>query len=281
MSEAVFEAVLETSLAWCTERLQRHAISSSIAPLMIGVNGAQGIGKTTLTGKLVRSLSSRGVKALSISIDDFYLTHSEQLILSARFADNPFLRQRGFPGTHDIDLGGRILSQLSRRSDTSLGSVQKLLIPSYDKSAFSGLGDRRAEENWREVGEGLDVVFLEGWMLGFAPVAAEQLPNDYFLPINDFLFSYESWVEQLDTFIFLDATSYEFTLSWRVEAEEEMRHSGRAAMSQSQIYNYISQFIPAYETYIPEFRRWVENRPNALHIRIDKNRNGVVAKAKC
>lgn len=46
-------------------------------------------------------------------------------------------------------------------------------IPRYDKSARGGKGDRAPEGEWGIVKTPVDIVLLEGWMLGF-----EALPDD-------------------------------------------------------------------------------------------------------
>ena len=40
-------------------------------------------------------------------------------------------------------------------------------MPRYDKSAHEGKGDRAKEEDWDKVDGPLDLVIVEGWMLGF------------------------------------------------------------------------------------------------------------------
>jgi D-glycerate 3-kinase len=59
----------------------------------------------------------------------------------------------------------------------------------YDKSAYSGQGDRADPSTWPAAAAPVDVVLFEGWMLGFAPVAdAEAAAVDPNLaPVNAFL----------------------------------------------------------------------------------------------
>ena len=71
-------------------------------PLIIGINGAQGSGKTTLAALMVSLFAQHGLKAVSLSIDDFYCTRAERFQLADKV--NPLLRSRGVPGTHDIAL---------------------------------------------------------------------------------------------------------------------------------------------------------------------------------
>lgn len=68
-------------------------------PFIIGLNGVQGVGKTTLVRALAETLQGReGLPTLVVSIDDFYLTHAEQLALAAAHPDNGLVQYRGEPG---------------------------------------------------------------------------------------------------------------------------------------------------------------------------------------
>lgn len=46
-------------------------------------------------------------------------------------------------------------------------SQDEILIPRYDKSAYGGKGDRAPKDQWQKVQGPLDLVIVEGWMLGF------------------------------------------------------------------------------------------------------------------
>ena len=59
----------------------------------------QGVGKTTLVKALAETLQEReGLNTLVVSIDDFYLTHEEQLRLAEENSDNALVQYRGEPG---------------------------------------------------------------------------------------------------------------------------------------------------------------------------------------
>lgn len=69
-----------------------------LPPLMIGLNGMQGVGKTTLVAALAGALEARGVRTLVCSVDDFYLTHGDQRALAEAHPDNALVQHRGEPG---------------------------------------------------------------------------------------------------------------------------------------------------------------------------------------
>jgi D-glycerate 3-kinase len=137
---------------------------------VIAISGPQGSGKTTLTSHLTTYLTQAfKVKVLSISIDDFYLPHTE---LTERGKQNRLWKHRGLPGTHDFQLAREFFETLL--SDHC--SPKSLKLPQYDKSAYSGAGDRIAESQWITIDpEAISVVILEGWCVAFQPIAFSSL----------------------------------------------------------------------------------------------------------
>jgi D-glycerate 3-kinase len=110
-----------------------------------------------------------------ISLDDFYLRHDDQLALASAHADNPIVQHRGQPSTHDLPLLRSTLASLRERRLTKL--------PSYDKSLFSGAGDRTETTTWEEVNRpgvpSIDVIVLEGWCLGFRALTDAALEQKW------------------------------------------------------------------------------------------------------
>ena len=72
-------------------------------------------------------------------------------------------------------LGVSILQSLLLRQSTR--------IPSYDKSAFGGQGDRTDLASWTEVNgpgqETIEVVIFEGWCVGFRTLDEPELRNQW------------------------------------------------------------------------------------------------------
>jgi D-glycerate 3-kinase len=250
----LYRAVLDFSRA--------QLAKSSRRPVVIGIQGPQGAGKTTLTRALLQELGGQapefgvrplndgvrpfndGVRPLAVtavSIDDFYKTRAEQLAVSAANPLNPYLEHRGYPGTHDISLGTRTLRELR--------AGKAAHVPVYDKSAHGGRGDRAPESEWRLIPDPLDIVFIEGWMLGFEPVADSAISDPNLRAVNARLADYAAWYAEIDAWVILRAHDPEYVLTWRVEAEEKMKAAGKPGLSRADIEDYIRRFLPAYRTW--------------------------------
>jgi D-glycerate 3-kinase len=103
------------------------------------------------------------LSVVTLSLDDIYLTHADQVALAQAHPSNPLLQHRGQPSTHDLALGEEVFASLAAERLTA--------IPQYDKSAFSGQGDRVPKDQWKIVNEEgqkkVKVVIFEGWCVGF------------------------------------------------------------------------------------------------------------------
>jgi D-glycerate 3-kinase len=119
----------------------------------------------------------------------------------------------------------------------------------YDKSLHGGRGDRAPEAEWRDVAGPLDVVFVEGWMLGFTPVPEPNLGDPFLVEPNRALGAYDRWHRLLDAFVVLRAIDPTFVLRWRIEAEEAMAARGRPGLDRAAIEDYVRRFLPAYARY--------------------------------
>jgi len=204
---------------------------------VIGISGAQGCGKSTLSKGLVERLSEKGTRSIAVSIDDFYLTHQEQQALS-KSSQNPLLQQRGYPGTHDLELAMHCMR--------GLREGREVRLPRYDKSAFDGLGDRATPETWEYINQPLDIVIFEGWFLGFQ---VQQTDDPDFQEINHQLQRYTELFALCDELVYLRPIRIEDIIHWRIEAEKNMRAEGKSGLSDQAVAAYIKKFIPAYQLY--------------------------------
>mmetsp|Transcript_12363 Transcript_12363/g.40683 ORF Transcript_12363/g.40683 Transcript_12363/m.40683 type:complete len:376 (-) Transcript_12363:133-1260(-) len=267
-------------LCWVRALVQRHRAQwtgrgAPPPPLVIGLSAPQGCGKTTLVEILEQLLREEGTAAAAVSIDDFYLTGAEQEALAAANPDNDLVQVRGNCGTHDLTLGRETLQALQE-----LGAGASMRVPRYDKSMRMGRGDRAPREKWPTVEGPLQVVLFEGWMLGFSalPSAAEAAAVDRGLElVNERLPEYErQWYSRVDAWVVLEIDDPKWVHRWRAEAEQRMRESGRSAMSDAQVADFVARYLPAYEAYLPALYSpkgpsGAEGKP-LLRIRVDQNR---------
>lgn len=92
----------------------------------------------------------------------------------------------------------------SNTVECTLTRTLPLRAPRYDKSAFSGLGDRAAPDTWPAVEGPLEVVFFEGWMSGFSPIGREAAAavEPALAEVDDRLGAYKAaWDDQVDAWL--------------------------------------------------------------------------------
>jgi D-glycerate 3-kinase len=240
-------------------------------PFIIGINGVQGAGKTTLVSALALALRDHGIHTLVCSIDDFYLTHADQVALARANPDNPLLQHRGEPGTHDVPLAASVFDALARGLPTK--------IPAYDKAAFSGQGDRLPESSWHSVNqpgqEPIRAIILEGWSVGFRALSPDALASrisqcnssnsrtlhlhhpEHLALVNDRLRGYDALTDLFDAFIHIDAEDLIYVYEWRQEQEDNLRidrGDPSAGMTPEQVVKFVDGYFPAYELYTDSLR---------------------------
>jgi D-glycerate 3-kinase len=240
---------------------------NSESALIVGINGQQGCGKSTLCHHLCELFKLGGRKAVTISVDDFYLTNSEQKSIAEKHAGNCYLQPRGYPGTHDLALAIDSLTAAKR-----LKQGEQMHLPRYDKSAFSGQGDRFPPELWSEITGPVDLILFEGWMLGYSSKPDLSSSDKNMLQINEILNKYGAWNELLDAFIHLDSDRIDNVVSWRVEAEMNMKATGKGGMSREEVEAYVRLFLPCYEVYLPWLRANPPVQDHHLRIQLAQDR---------
>jgi D-glycerate 3-kinase len=217
--------------------------------VLIGLCGAQGSGKSTIAAATVRLLEQRGVSAVSVSLDDFYLPRSARERLAREI--HPLLATRGPPGTHDILLAGAVLDQLRQPG--------RVALPAFDKAS----DERKPRAAWRTVATPVDVVIFEGWCVaaraqGAAalaqPVNALETEEDpkgrWRSYVNAQLDGpYQALFSRVQELALLQAPSFEVVLGWRLEQEHKLIESAGQGMSDEQV----ARFIAHYE----RLTRWI------------------------
>lgn len=146
------------------EIADRYLESAEGKPLIVGINGAQGSGKTTLCKFLELLLVEHNQIGVTLSIDDLYLTKGERQTLAREI--HPLLATRGVPGTHSPALGLAVIE--------AVRAGKSFEMPRFDKA----VDDRRP--HGEIVDRRVDVLLFEGWCLGAAP----QAPSALAAPVN-------------------------------------------------------------------------------------------------
>ncbi|HZW60333.1 MAG TPA: kinase [Woeseiaceae bacterium] len=220
------------------------------APCLVGINGAQGTGKTTLAAFLALVLGECGRETAVLSLDDFYLTAAARAQRAARV--HPLLRTRGVPGTHDLAL---LTSTLERLATYRAGAAP-VCLPRFDKA----LDDRAPAAAWPAIRKRPQLILLEGWCVGSRPQTAAQLATPvnalereqdadgaFRRYVNDQLAGpYAALFARLGRLVVLAAPGFDAVLRWRLEQEGKLRQRARGdapgVMSPAQVARFIEYY---------------------------------------
>lgn len=283
-------SILQSSIAFLEEYLpewlQKRETTGDKTPLFILISGPQGSGKSYTAALVYKYLFEKYGETrniASMSIDDFYLTHDDQLKLSKTFPDNQLLQGRGLPGTHDIPLLARFIEALSK------GHKSKISLPTYDKSKFNGEGGRGDAQ--KEINLPLDIVVMEGWFLGFKPILEPyshpvlQTTSDMVqVNANLLLYSDLLWDNpKLHSLgIVFDADKIDNVYTWRLQQEHALKASTGHGMTDEEVKKFIDRYIPSYQLYYENLVHG-ENLGSVatLTLGIDLDRNMKSCKDRC
>lgn len=208
---------------------------------VLGISGLQGTGKSTLAAQVAASAAARGLRAATVSIDDFYLPRSERQALARDV--HPLLATRGPPGTHDLALALRTLD--------ALRAGEAIALPRFDKLA----DERLPQAQWPRSDVRADLVVFEGWFLG-TPAEDEPALDE---PVNalerdeDNGGEWRRWCNRtlardypalwarIDTLWFLQPPGFEVVPQWRWQQEQGLRQAspGRTGMNRAQVEHFV------------------------------------------
>jgi len=219
-------------------------------PLIIGLAGGQGSGKTTISSILTLILKKYfKLKVFKISIDDFYKTRKDRKLLSKN--KHPLLMTRGVPGTHDIDLMLKFFKKVK------LKNFKNLTVPKFNKA----IDDRFKNSLWYKLKSKPDVVIFEGWCVGARAQTNKQLKN----PINSVERVYDQNIKwrshvnnqlktkykilfkQLDGLLYLKAKNFDILRNWRLKQERKLSVKNKnkknlKIMSSGDIVNFMQTY---------------------------------------
>lgn len=208
-----------------------------------GIAGLQGTGKSTLSAQVAALATTRGLHAVVLSIDDFYLGRRERLRLGREV--HPLLATRGPPGTHDVALACDTVDALRDGRATKL--------PRFDK-----ISDRRLPPSHWHLVRHADLVIFEGWFLKVPPQAAQALLD----PLNALERDedadgtwrgfcnaalgrdYPPLWSRLDRLLFLQGPGFDVVPDWRWQQEQTLQAANpdRAAMTRPQVDRFVQFF---------------------------------------
>ena len=204
---------------WISKRVSKKK------PLLIGLAGGQGSGKTTISSILTLVLQKYfKLNVFKVSIDDFYKTRKDRKLLSKN--KHTLLMTRGVPGTHDIDLILKFFKKVKSKKFKSLE------VPKFNKA----MDDRCKKSLWYKLKSKPDVVIFEGWCVGAKAQKVSQLKK----PINSLekvhdqdikwrshvnnqlKTKYKSLFKQLDGLVYLKVKNFNLLRNWRLKQERKL-----------------------------------------------------------
>ena len=229
---------------WISKRVNKKR------PLIIGLAGGQGSGKTTISSILTLILKKYfKLNVFKVSIDDFYKSRKDRKSLSKN--KHPLLMTRGVPGTHDINL---ILNFFRKIKDKNFETFQ---IPRFNKA----IDDRCSKSLWQKIKIKPDVIIFEGWCVG----ARAQTNNQLKKPINSLekvhdqgakwrtyvnnqlKTKYKTLSNQLDGLLYLKAKNFSLLREWRIKQERKLwlqtkNKKNLKIMSSGDIINFMQTY---------------------------------------
>ena len=250
-------------------------------PLIIGLAGGQGSGKTTISSILSLILKKYfKLKVFKISIDDFYKTKKQREILSKN--KHSLLLTRGVPGTHDI----KIMLDFFRKIKTK--NFKSLKLPKFNKAN----DDRYKKKHWYKLKSRPDVVIFEGWCVGAKPQSLRLLKK----PINalekaydkslkwrrfvnlQLKTNYKKLYSQLDSLLYLKVKNFNLLKKWRIKQEEKLWLKAKSRknlkiMNKKEVINFM-------QTYQRITEQMFKDAPKYSSIIMNLNKNHQIHKIK-
>lgn len=223
-------------------------VSRSTQAPIVGVSGCQGSGKSTLAALLVLLVREMmGLRAINLSIDDFYHTHATRQQLARDV--HPLFATRGVPGTHDVPLALQTIEALRQGGQVA--------IPRFDKS----VDDRHPAAAWPVVKAPVDLIVLEGWCLSVpaqpddllhAPINALEHGEDcvgaWRRHVNAAIRNdYADFYGMVDYLVMLKAPDFAKVAEWRGRQEQKLAAQAGSAGHRVMNEQQLARFIQHYE----------------------------------
>ena len=227
-------------------------------PLLIGLSGSQGSGKSTISQILkIIFHSNFNLNVVCVSIDDFYKTSSERKKISKLI--HPLFMTRGVPGTHDSRMLYNTIKLLLKKN------FHTIKIPKFDKS----IDDRLSYKYWQKIKKKPNIIIFEGWCVGAKPQSLKKLKK----PVNilekeedakltwrkkvnnELKTNYKKIYNLLDKKIYLKVPNFKYVLKWRLLQEKKLRlKSKKKAMTDNQIKRFIMFYERVTKNMMKDFK---------------------------
>ena len=224
--------------------------ASKKKPLILGLSGGQGIGKTTISSIITLILKKYfKLNIFKISIDDFYKTRKERFLLSKKI--HSLLMTRGVPGTHDINIMLNFFKRVKKNN------FKSLKLPKFDKS----IDDRHKKSFWYTLKKRPDIIIFEGWCVGAMAQKNSMLKksinslektNDQNLIWRKFVNNqlktkYKKLFGHLDNLLYLKAKNFNLLQQWRIKQEKKLwlklkKRKNLKIMNRLEVINFMQTY---------------------------------------
>ena len=248
--------------------------ASKKKPLILGLSGGQGIGKTTISSIITLILKKYfKLNIFKISIDDFYKTRKERFLLSKKI--HSLLMTRGVPGTHDINIMLNFFKRVKKNN------FKSLKLPKFDKA----IDDRCKKSSWYTIKKRPDIIIFEGWCVGAMAQKNSMLKksinslektNDQNLIWRKFVNNqlktkYKKLFGHLDNLLYLKAKNFNLLQQWRIKQEKKLwlklkKRKNLKIMNKLEVINFM-------QTYQRITQNMFEDAPKYVSIIIKLNSN--------
>ncbi|MFN0023769.1 MAG: kinase [Parvularculaceae bacterium] len=248
------------------------ALAKTPRPLVYGIAGAQGSGKSTIAQLAMAHFAAQKKKIAVLSIDDLYYGREERRRIAAR--THPLFITRGPPGTHDVGRGIAILDALKAHRPARL--------PRFSKAMDEPL----PMAEWEEAPGDLEILIFEGWCLGARsePVAALDPPINILEEIFDangrwrravntaLGGGYQGLFARIDRLAYLRPPNFEIVGQWRWELERALAAAKPAREAPGLLdEDEIDFFVQHYERITRAMMAKLPKRA-ALTVQLDERR---------
>ncbi|MDC0216019.1 uridine kinase [Candidatus Pelagibacter sp.] len=194
-------------------------------PIIIGLSGGQGSGKTTASSIISIILKKYfKLNVCKVSIDDFYKTKKERELLSK--TKHPLLITRGVPGTHDINMLIKFFEKIKNKN------FKKFKFPKFNKA----IDDRYKKNHWNSIKSKPQIVIFEGWCIGAKHQNYKQLKRSVNSVEKKFdksfewrkfvnlqlMTKYKKLFNQIDSYLYLKPDNFNLLKKWRIKQEKKL-----------------------------------------------------------